>query len=174
MAKPLVSQVFGKIKDYRMSLGKHETKGGHEICLGLRVCLYEEYVAATHHLRKDMGRITGYHTYGRKTDREEKKLVGGTVTRILPGNFSCEVEWDNGQKGTYFQSALYTGEDVPQREQGNYEKLLESRKLLDQRPDLKKKRLEKAQKEHGGRSRDVHGDGNAAASRNRWAHWRPN
>lgn len=173
MAKPLVSQVFGKIKDYRMSLGKHETKGGHEISLGLRVCLYEEYVAATHHLRKDMGRITGYHTYARRTDREEKKLVGGTVSRILPGSFSCEVEWDNGQKGIYFQSALYTGEDVPHREQGNYERLMESRKLQDKRPDIRKQKLEKAKKESGNSRR--HGDGaEAAASHNRWARWRPN
>ena len=36
-----------------MKLGEHETRGGHEICLTahgepMRVCLYEEYVAATH------------------------------------------------------------------------------------------------------------------------------
>ena len=28
MSRPLVSQVFGKAKDYRMTLGKHETHGG--------------------------------------------------------------------------------------------------------------------------------------------------
>ena len=34
-------------------------------------------------------------------------MVGGTVVRVLPGNFSCEVEWDNGQKGVYFQAYVY-------------------------------------------------------------------
>ena len=88
---------------------------GHELALGLRVCLYEEYLAATHHLRKDQGRISTFHLYGnasqvcdsgrsplilalvpsgktvpRQPDKEHRRIVAGTITRILPGNFSCE------------------------------------------------------------------------------------
>ena len=79
-----------------MKLGEHESRGGHEISLQsggvpTRVCLYEEYVAATHHLRKDMGRISDFWSYLGVGGTQEAKLVGGTITRVLPGNFSCEV-----------------------------------------------------------------------------------
>mmetsp|Transcript_13040 Transcript_13040/g.20494 ORF Transcript_13040/g.20494 Transcript_13040/m.20494 type:complete len:112 (+) Transcript_13040:618-953(+) len=90
-----------------MTLGKHETIGGHELSRELRVCLYEEYVAATHNLQKELGRVNKHG------------LMGGTITRILPGNFSCEVQWDDGTKGVYFQSALFCGVDVP-RAQVNF------------------------------------------------------
>jgi len=68
-----IAHVHQKIADHvfmlvcgfvqRMKLGNHETRGGHEIRLGLRVCMYEEYMAATHHLRKDLGRISEYWNY---------------------------------------------------------------------------------------------------------------
>eukprot|EP00802_Teleaulax_amphioxeia_P025890 Tamp_26830.p1 GENE.Tamp_26830~~Tamp_26830.p1 ORF type:complete len:185 (+),score=33.30 Tamp_26830:85-639(+) len=183
MAKPLVSQVFGKIKNYRMQLGEHESRGGHEISLTsngqpLRVCLYEEYVAATHHLRKDMGRITDFWSYfgaSGAEDKKEQKLVGGTVVRVLPGNFSCEVEWDNGQKGVYFQSVLYYGEDVPPRDEDAYRKLISSRAILAKRPDLKKKHQEEMAKRNKVTSvyHDPKAAADKAASRNRWARWRP-
>lgn len=191
MAKPLVSQVFGKIKDYRMTLGNHETRGGHEMSLGLRVCMYEEYMAATHHLRKDLGRISEYFSYvvstavklesrPKETDANtgrgsiKKRLVGGTVSRVLPGNFSCEVEWDNGQKGVYFQSALYFGEDVPLRDDDGYMKLMKSRKILEQRPDLKKKQAAEIAKKQRIGHQDPVAVEKAKASQNRWARWRPN
>mmetsp|Transcript_89988 Transcript_89988/g.145614 ORF Transcript_89988/g.145614 Transcript_89988/m.145614 type:complete len:190 (-) Transcript_89988:129-698(-) len=189
MAKPLVSQVFGKIKDYRMKLGNHETRGGHEIRLGLRVCMYEEYMAATHHLRKDLGRISEYWNYfivsgldslqgGQHGNelrlQETPRLVGGTISRILPGNFSCEVEWDNGQKGIYFQSALYYGDDVPPRNEDSYRKLMNSRQILDQRPDLRRKRAAEAAKKLRVGHQDPAAVAKAHASHTRWARWRPN
>jgi len=202
MAKPLVSQVFGKTKNYRMKLGEHETRGGHEIGLTangepMRVCLYEEYVAATHHLRKDLGRITDFWTYilsadgaaasrgdGGKDghggasgaeDRREKKMVGGTVVRVLPGGFSCEVEWDNGQKGVYFQSVLYYGEDVPPRDEVAYRRLISSPEILEKRPDLKKKQQAEAAKRQGLISnQDTVLAARKEASHQRWARWRPN
>ena len=175
MSRPLVSQVFGKAQDYRMTLGSHETVGGHEMAIGLRVCMYEEYMAATHHLRKDQGRISSYHMYGRSeprhAEKEQLRVVGGTIKRILPGNFSCEVEWDNGQKGVYFQKVLYAGEDVPAREDDNYKKLMNSRRVLEQRPDMKKKKQEYALRKSGKFDQAAQ---NLADSIVRWSRWRPN
>mmetsp|Transcript_126416 Transcript_126416/g.188636 ORF Transcript_126416/g.188636 Transcript_126416/m.188636 type:complete len:110 (+) Transcript_126416:207-536(+) len=98
MARPLVSQVFGKQTFDRTTLGKHESIGGCEVRREERVCLYEEYVAATHALHHGI---------------KKSGLLGGIVTRVLPGGFSCEVQWDDGTKGIYFQSALFAGPDVP-------------------------------------------------------------
>ncbi|EKX33386.1 hypothetical protein GUITHDRAFT_166484 [Guillardia theta CCMP2712] len=94
MAAPNLWDVFGRKKFDRMVLGKPEDEGGSEICKGIRVRMFEEYQASTHYLRKDLGRF-------------KQQGVSGTVVRVLPGKFACEVEWENGQRGIYFMSALY-------------------------------------------------------------------
>ena len=67
-------------------------------------------------------------------------LPGGWASVALATEHVCSlptgiaVEWDNGQKGTYFQKVLYMGDDVPAREETNYKNLLESRRVLEQVP----------------------------------------
>jgi hypothetical protein len=54
-----------------------------------------------------------HHTAGNTANIRKAGLVGGKVTKVHPGGFSAEVIWDNGRKGVYHQSVLFTGIDVP-------------------------------------------------------------
>eukprot|EP00292_Cryptomonas_paramecium_P015049 CAMPEP_0113670738 /NCGR_PEP_ID=MMETSP0038_2-20120614/5308_1 /TAXON_ID=2898 /ORGANISM="Cryptomonas paramecium" /LENGTH=138 /DNA_ID=CAMNT_0000586797 /DNA_START=50 /DNA_END=464 /DNA_ORIENTATION=- /assembly_acc=CAM_ASM_000170 len=88
-----------------MTAGKPESAGGTELRKGLRVSLYEEYIAVTLHneTQRSLERPQGRRAVQR----------AGTVIKILPGGFSAVVKWDDGTSGTYFQSVLFSGTDVP-------------------------------------------------------------
>uniref|UniRef100_A0A6U5A3R1 Uncharacterized protein n=1 Tax=Hemiselmis andersenii TaxID=464988 RepID=A0A6U5A3R1_HEMAN len=103
MSKPLVHHVYGKKFYGRQTCGNHESTGGHELYPGLRVCLYEEYVASTFERNPKHGAV------------RQVGLLGGTVKALKPGGFAADVEWDNGQRGTYFKAVLWTGGEVPKK-----------------------------------------------------------